>query len=68
MDEKTYNKDFVLYSLGMNIEELEKYLDPAYGQFPRSSGPHSPARQGHIKRPVLRLTGQKFLHPANQCY
>ena len=29
MDEKTYNKDFVLYSLGMNIEELEKYLDPS---------------------------------------
>ncbi|MDY4205794.1 ATP-binding protein, partial [Porcincola intestinalis] len=25
----------------------------AYGHFPRPSGPRSPARQGHIKRPVF---------------
>ena len=39
----------------------------AYGHLPRPSGPRSPARQGHIKRPVLRLAGQRFLHLANQC-
>lgn len=42
--------------------------DPiAYGHFPRPSGPRSPARQGHIKRPVLRLAEPSFLRPANQC-
>ena len=39
----------------------------AYGHFPRPSGPRSPARQGHIKRPVLRLAEPSFLRPANQC-
>ena len=39
----------------------------AYGHFPRPSGPRSPTRQGHIKRPVLRLAEPSFLRPANQC-
>ena len=39
----------------------------AYCHFPRPSGPRSPARQGHIKRPVLRLAEPSFLRPANQC-
>ena len=42
-------------------------LAHAYGHFPRPSGPRSPARQGHIKRPVLRLAEPSFLRPANQC-
>lgn len=48
----------------------KKKINPqadAYGHFPRPSGPRSPARQGHIKRPVLRLAEPSFLRPANQC-
>ena len=46
----------------------ESFLfEVAYGHFPRPSGPRSPARQGHIKRPVLRLAEPSFLRPANQC-
>ena len=48
----------------ITIFEKEKV---AYGHFPRPSGPRSPARQGHIKRPVLRLAEPSFLRPANQC-
>lgn len=47
--------------------KLEKNEVIAYGHFPRPSGPRSPARQGHIKRPVLRLAEPSFLRPANQC-
>lgn len=47
--------------------ENAKDGDFAYGHFPRPSGPRSPARQGHIKRPVLRLAEPSFLRPANQC-
>lgn len=55
------------------VKEDSKYADTiksladAYGHFPRPSGPRSPARQGHIKRPVLRLAEPSFLRPANQC-
>ena len=49
------------------MQLLANYPDIAYGHLPRPSGPRSPARQGHIKRPVLRLAGQRFLHLANQC-
>ena len=47
--------------------QIEFLQDDAYGHFPRPSGPRSPARQGHIKRPVLRLAEPSFLRPANQC-
>ena len=49
------------------LDYKEKNPDGAYGHFPRPSGPRSPARQGHIKRPVLRLAEPSFLRPANQC-
>jgi predicted NACHT family NTPase len=52
------------YSL---VSLLKKVSENAYGHFPRPSGPRSPARQGHIKRPVLRLAEPSFLRPANQC-
>ena len=48
-------------------EEIGVSQQTAYGHFPRPSGPRSPARQGHIKRPVLRLAEPSFLRPANQC-
>ena len=50
-----------------NIPQVDFYEAAAYGHFPRPSGPRSPARQGHIKRPVLRLAEPSFLRPANQC-
>ena len=50
------------------LNDVEKaVMIIAYGHFPRPSGPRSPARQGHIKRPVLRLAEPSFLRPANQC-
>lgn len=49
------------------MQGLEIVARHAYGHFPRPSGPRSPARQGHIKRPVLRLAEPSFLRPANQC-
>lgn len=52
--------------LGFGIR-FQKNFIYAYGHFPRPSGPRSPARQGHIKRPVLRLAEPSFLRPANQC-
>ena len=52
----------IAYALKQGIE-----ASGAYGHFPRPSGPRSPARQGHIKRPVLRLAEPSFLRPANQC-
>lgn len=48
-------------------DEATVIMVDAYGHFPRPSGPRSPARQGHIKRPVLRLAEPSFLRPANQC-
>ena len=54
-----------LYVLGITL--IFYQLPFAYGHFPRPSGPRSPARQGHIKRPVLRLAEPSFLRPANQC-
>lgn len=53
--------------LGMIARNKAKDWLSAYGHFPRPSGPRSPARQGHIKRPVLRLAEPSFLRPANQC-
>ena len=50
-----------------NLRQKEISVSDAYGHFPRPSGPRSPARQGHIKRPVLRLAEPSFLRPANQC-
>ena len=42
----------------------------ANSHFPRPAGPHFPARQGHIKRPVLEsgtgVQGREGLHPASQ--
>ena len=42
----------------------------ANSQFLRPAGPHFPARQGHIKRPVLEsgtvVQGREGLHPASQ--
>ena len=55
-------REKVLNVIGNNLETVI-----AYGHFPRPSGPRSPARQGHIKRPVLRLAEPSFLRPANQC-
>ena len=55
------------FSLSELNRAIRQKLEDAYGHFPRPSGPRSPARQGHIKRPVLRLAEQRFLHPANQC-
>lgn len=52
------------YQLGALVGVSDK---AAYGHFPRPSGPRSPTRQGHIKRPVLRLAEPSFLRPANQC-
>ena len=41
----------------------------ANSHFPRPAGPHFPARQGHIKRPVLEsgtgVQGREGLHPAS---
>lgn len=53
--------------LGQNGSYINRIENRAYGHFPRPSGPRSPARQGHIKRPVLRLAEPSFLRPANQC-
>lgn len=51
----------------ISIANFNVVFFDAYGHFPRPSGPRSPARQGHIKRPVLRLAEPSFLRPANQC-
>lgn len=60
------NKD--MPELGITCgNALYSISSSAYGHFPRPSGPRSPARQGHIKRPVLRLAEPSFLRPANQC-
>ena len=53
---------------GYTPEELiGKYF--ANSHFPRPAGPHFPARQGHIKRPVLEsgtgVQGREGLHPAS---
>ena len=44
-------------------------LQDANSHFPRPAGPHFPARQGHIKRPVLEsgtgVQGREGLHPAS---
>lgn len=56
------SKDFMLIESFLHMPRIV-----AYGHFPRPSGPRSPARQGHIKRPVLRLAEPSFLRPANQC-
>ena len=61
-----------LYEIKIQVfpedEQKENFVvNGAYGHFPRPSGPRSPARQGHIKRPVLRLAEPSFLRPANQC-
>ena len=44
-------------------------LEFANSHFPRPAGPHFPARQGHIKRPVLEsgtgVQGREGLHPAS---
>ena len=66
--QKAYNSSII----NIAEEQLAKInkmleIDAAYGHFPRPSGPRSPARQGHIKRPVLRLAEPSFLRPANQC-
>lgn len=41
----------------------------ANSHFPRPAGLHFPARQGHIKRPVLEsgtgVQGREGLHPAS---
>lgn len=58
---KILSKEDVMDGVADMLEEV------AYGHFPRPSGPRSPARQGHIKRPVLRLAEPSFLRPANQC-
>ena len=78
-----YETDYTIFSVcGIDIRVLDDELAEAlkklperkrntlliaYGHFPRPSGPRSPARQGHIKRPVLRLAEPSFLRPANQC-
>lgn len=65
-------KDLQLRELKDTVSQLKMMISEqteliAYGHFPRPSGPRSPARQGHIKRPVLRLAEPSFLRPANQC-
>ena len=60
----SWNALEVMAKIGM---EATSGREIAYGHFPRPSGPRSPARQGHIKRPVLRLAEPSFLRPANQC-
>ena len=44
-------------------------MHDANSHFPRPAGPHFPARQGHIKRPVLEsgtgVQGREGLHPAS---
>ena len=46
------------------------FLQGANSHFQRPAGPHFPARQGHIKRPVLEsgtvVQGRDGLHPADQ--
>lgn len=63
--EKIRKNDYYYVDKTELIQALVK--TDAYGHFPRPSGPRSPARQGHIKRPVLRLAEPSFLRPANQC-
>lgn len=50
----------------MNARKLMLH---ANSHFPRPAGPHFPARQGHIKRPVLEsgtgVQGREGLHPAS---
>ena len=58
---------FLVYVAAVYGVLLYLMLKLAYGHFPRPSGPRSPARQGHIKRPFLRLAEQRFIHPANHC-
>lgn len=71
-DKLNNSKSFELGESNINIDLSKDAIlvcawNNAYGHLPRPSGPRSPARQGHIKRPVLRLAGQRFLHLANQC-
>ena len=66
--EKKRIDDIIRASVDMEYQQkLFEEFAFAYGHFPRPSGPRSPARQGHIKRPVLRLAEPSFLRPANQC-
>ena len=58
---------YIIFLHNISIVILLRQMVVAYGHFPRPSGPRSPARQGHIKRPVLRLAEPSFLRPANQC-
>ena len=51
------NKSMVVKRLGSN----------ANSHFLRPAGPHFPASQGHIKRPVLEIgRAERGLRPANQ--
>lgn len=52
------------------VMRLKSHIESfANSHFPRPAGPHFPARQGHIKRPVLEsgtgVQGREGLHPAS---
>lgn len=63
----THFQAYIDKTYALSPDAFQKLSIFAYGHFPRPSGPRSPARQGHIKRPVLRLAEPSFLRPANQC-
>ena len=47
---------FILTEFYMKIDDiLKKCIEIANSHFPRPAGPHFPASQGHIKRPVLEI-------------
>ena len=60
-DEKT--EDIV----SQTQEDQQETEEPANSHFLRPAGPHFPASQGHIKRPVLEIgRAERGLRPANQ--
>lgn len=54
---------------GQDLQGNNESSADANSHFPRPAGPHFPARQGHIKRPVLEsgtgVQGREGLHPAS---